>query len=99
MILDTWIKQPEERKDYDILYSPWLSPIQDTLNDFEFKIECLTDPLNSSLEIDSSSMTETKLKVWLIGGTDNHKYKLTISATTVFNRIDESEIIVIIKDF
>lgn len=99
MILDTWIKQPEERKDYDILYSPWLSPINDTLDEFDFEIECLTDPSNNTLQIDTSLMTESKVKIWLIGGTNNHKYKLTITATTVFNRIDESEVIVVIKDF
>lgn len=97
MILKTFLKQPEEFKDYDISYVPWLTPIDDTLNEVDVFIECITDPLDTSLEFAYSEITATLFKLWLRGGTSGYAYKVTLRASTVGGRIDESELIFAIE--
>lgn len=99
MILKTFLKQPSELKDYDIEFSPWLTPINDTLDDIEVEITCLTDPNDLSLQLVRNEMTLTRYKIWLKGGTDTYQYKVTLTARTVGGRIDESELIFAIGDF
>lgn len=99
MILETYIKQPAEFKDYDVQYAEWLANPVDTLFDIATTIECLTTPGDNSLTITSADMTQTTVKLWVSGGTANEKYKITINATTTGGRIDQSELIFKIKDF
>lgn len=102
MRLGTKIKQPLEYKDYNIDYSPWLSPINDTLGNVDaIVIECLTDPEDESLTIDPDTvgMTTNAIKIWVAGGTNGNRYKVTLRVSTVIGRIDESEIIFNIRDF
>ncbi len=99
-ILKTYTKQPDEVKDYDIDYAPWLSPVGDTLDEVMVSIACLTDPSDTSLVCrDDPPMTATACKLWIKGGTDGQRYKVTIQVTTVAGRIDESELIFKIKDY
>jgi hypothetical protein len=44
-------------------------------------------------------ISPTSVTVWLSGGTDRRKYKVTVQASTVGGRIDESEFLVIVKEF
>lgn len=99
MRLATYDKQPNEVKDYDIDYAPWLLPMGDTLDEVPLPIiECLTDPDDTSLECREVLHTLTKAKFWMVGGTAGNRYKLTALASTVAGRIDESELIFTIKD-
>lgn len=98
MILKTFLKQPEEYKDYDIDYSPWLTPMGDTLDDVEVSIDCLDDPSDTSLVFNYGGVTPTLFKIWLRGGTSGYAYKVTLHATTVAGRIDESELIFAVGD-
>lgn len=99
MILDTFTKQPAEVKDYDVDYAPWLLPIGDTLNEVTATIECLTDPDDTSLVCDLIWYTVTYCKFWMSGGTAGNRYKLTARATTVEGRVDESELIFVVRDY
>ncbi len=99
MILETYIKQPAEYKDYDINYAEWLSNPVDTLFDITANVECLTTPGDSSLVVDHVDTTSTTCKLWVAGGTVNEKYKITLTATTVGGRIDESELVFKVKDY
>lgn len=100
MKLGTVTKQPEEFKDYTIDYSPWLTPVEDTIDDVRFEVECLTDPDDDSLKIvGDTEYTETALKFWVEGGTAGYRYKVTVFVSTVIGRIDESEVIFKIKDY
>lgn len=98
MILKTFLKQPNEAKDYDISYEPWLIPINDTLDDVDVVITCLTDPEDNSLLFYRSEITTTLFKLWLSGGTSGYAYKVTLKASTVGGRVDESELIFAIED-
>lgn len=97
MILDKYIKQPAEVKDYDIDFSEWL-PTGDTISTYEGEVVCLTDEDDEELVIDSQSATSTTLKTWLSGGTDGQTYKVTVTVTTAGGRVDQSEFKVKVKD-
>lgn len=101
MILETFTKQPREYKDYDIDYAPWLNPIGDTLDEVVPEVVCLTDPDDTSLvcTTDDVRITTTRAKFWVRGGTSGNRYKLTALATTVDGRIDESELIFVVRDY
>lgn len=93
MILKKFTKQPNEFKDYDVDFSPWLTPINDTLDDETHSVVCLDDPLDTALTVTSVQLTPTKAKVWVGGGTDGYVYKVTLLMTSVGGRTDESELI------
>jgi hypothetical protein len=98
MILNRYEKQPSERKDYEVDYSEWLDGTNDTLDDTVVVVTCLTNPSDTALTV--SPLTSAKsIVLWVQGGTDRAKYKLTIKVTTVANRVDESELIFTIKDY
>lgn len=99
MILSTFLKQPNELKDYDIDYKPWLTPMEDTIMDFEVSVECLTDPSDTSLEITQTHNSFDMCKLWVQGGTPTYQYKITIRLSTMGGRIDESELIFAIEEF
>lgn len=98
MILKTFLKQPEEFKDYDIDYSPWLTPMGDTLDEVDVSIDCLDDPSDTSLEFTYGEITPSMFKIWIRGGTSGYAYKVTLRAYTVRGRIDESELIFAVGD-
>lgn len=99
MILEKFIKQPRERKDYDVDYEPWLSQITDTLDEVTVSVECITDPEDSTLIAEQPIYTVNRAKFWMSGGTAGNRYKMTILATTVGGRVDESELIFTVKDY
>lgn len=100
MILETFEKQPAEIKDYDVDYSPWLLPMGDTLADIQTPVvTCLSDPDDTSLECFLVLHTAMTSKFWMRGGTDGQRYKLTIQAETAGGRLDESELIFVVRDY
>lgn len=99
MILETYIKQPAEYKDYDVNYADWLASPVDTLYDVATIVECVSAPGDTTLVVDRVDMTATSCKLWISGGTANEKYKITLNATTTGGRLDQSELIFKIKDF
>lgn len=99
MILKKFSKQPAEYKDYDVDYSAWLAfDAQDSLDDVQINIECLTDEADDSLVVDLIQITTDTAKLWVRGGTDGAQYKITILAITTVGRKDESELIFKVKD-
>lgn len=99
MILEKYIKQPNEVKDYDIDYSPWLTPMGDALDSVTGTVTCLTDPNDTQLQLDSVLHTNSVGKFWMSGGTPGARYKLTAFAVTTGGRRDESELIFTLKDY
>lgn len=98
MILAKYEKQPLEVKDYDVDYTPWLTAISDTLASLATSVVCLTDATDTTLEVDSATVTDDHVKVWISGGTDSEQYKLTLRVTTAGGRVDESELIFRVRD-
>jgi len=98
MIIERFIKQPREVKDYVIGYKEWLAE-GDTVNDVNVVIECLNDPIDNALINDSVTLSPDGIKLWMSGGTHGNKYKLTLLVYTLGGRIDEIELIITIKDY
>lgn len=99
MILSRFIKQPAEVKDYDVDYNEWLTPSADTLSNTTTSVLCQTDPDDTSLTIDSVQTAASAIKIWVSGGTDGARYKVTVQVDTLGGRRDESELIFVVKDF
>lgn len=98
MILERFIKQSVDVKDYDVDYAPWLTPMADTLQNVTHTLSSLSNPADNSLVVDSLEVSPLKVKVWISGGANTKKYKLTLRATTVGGRVDESELLFMVKD-
>ena len=50
------------------------------------------------LQVDSAPFTATTVKVWISGGTHGARYKVTVTVTTTYERVDQSELIFTIKE-
>lgn len=93
MILQTYLKQPREDKDYDVDFTPWLTPMGDSLDNVEVEVVCIDDAADTAMIVDRVAITTDMMKLWAKGGTDGYAYKVTIKAFTVGGRMDESELI------
>ncbi len=97
MILAKYEKQPAEVKDYDIDYSEWLGPPTDTVSSLVTVVTCATEVV-PALVVQTFETAATTVKLWIAGGTDGARYKVTVRMTTAGGRIDESELIFTVKD-
>ena len=101
MILDTKEKQPAEYKDYPIDYTAWLAEnaAGDTLASAVKTVTCLTDATDTAMTVPNLVVSPTAVAPWVAGGTDGKKYKITVTVTTAAGRIDQSELIIKVKDY
>ena len=99
MILGRKEKQPVEIKDYPINYAGWLAVAGDTLIDVDADVVCLSNPDDTSLIVHNLTISPTAVSVWLSGGTDGERYKVSVTVTTQGGRVDQSEFIVKVKDY
>ena len=99
MILDRKEKQPVDIKDYPISYVEWLADTNDTIVNATANIACLTDPADTALILQQLVVAPTAVSVWLAGGTDGQRYKISVTVTTAGGRRDQSEFIMRVKDY
>ena len=92
MILGTYTKQPADVLDYDVDYAEFLNGT-DTLAS---KTVTATP---TGINVDSSTIVGTRVKVWLSGGTNGVTYKVTVTATTGDGRVKQDEFKVKVKDY
>lgn len=90
-------KQPWDRKDYDIDASQWLSD-GDAIASSTKTVQCLTNTEDAALIVDEPIVSSPRIKLWVEGGTDLEKYKITVRFTTTAGRRLECEITVFVKD-
>jgi hypothetical protein len=86
-------KQPSEVLDYDFTYSSWL-PTGDTV----VSAVVTVDDATLNIAAKPKEVSETQVKVWIGGGTNNVKYKVTCKATTAQGRVKEDEMIIQVKE-
>ena len=99
--MKTFIKQPNDVLDYDIDLSAWL-PTDDYLASASITIT----GADSSLEAGPDDFPEYSLtgspadtaKIWLGGGTDDVRYKVTVQITTNDGRVKEHEFYIKVKN-
>ncbi len=93
-VLQTWDKQPGETQDYDIDFTEWLDRLRDT--------PAASNPvvwtIDPGINVLSTSLTGGRAKVWLSGGQDRKRYRVTATMTTAGGRIKQAEIRINVKE-
>ncbi len=91
MIIGEFEKQPWERLDYDVTFAPWLTP-GDNLKELAASVSPV------GLTVESPVNNDPLVKVWISGGTDGVKHKVTVQAETDDGRKKEVEFTLKVKD-
>lgn len=91
-ILGRFTKQPAEKESYSIEFS-------DDLEGMDGIAEAVTTVSPEGLNLISSLVVGTRVKVLVSGGNVGTKYKVTVTVTTDDGRILQDEFIVVIKDY
>src|SRR5574337_1291442 len=76
----TRTKGPNDTQDYDFNYTLWLSSLSDTGASSSVTA-------STGITLQSSSLSNGIIKVWLSGGTDGQTYTITAQITTTGGRI------------
>lgn len=102
MILGKFKKQPAEVLDYDVDFTEYLADGDTLLSSGNPPIP---SPYNitvdgTGLVVESAFVINNgkTIKVWLTGGTNGVKYKITITATTNAGRVKQVEFVIQVKD-
>lgn len=91
MNLGSYSKQPVEVLDYDIDYSQWL-----TAGD---NVESVTVGIAPpGLVLESTFINDPRVKLWLSGGENGARYKLTVTMTSADGRVKQDEFNLKVKD-
>ncbi len=88
----TLTKQPADQLDYDVKFDRWLPD-----GDYITSGNAVLDK-TGELVIDSISITDQVIKVWMSGGVSGTTYKITITAATAGGRIKETEFRLRVKE-
>lgn len=81
-MLGTVRKRPDDQLDYDVSFERWLSD-GDTITDST----AVADP--SGINVDSTQVFGSVIKVWLSGGEKGESYNINVTATTAQGRVKE----------
>lgn len=93
MILETYIKQPNEVQDYDIDFNEYLAGMgNDTITSHVVEAD-------AGINVDTSLVINGVVKIFLSGGTDGGRYNVTARVTTAGGRVREGEIQIKVKEY
>ena len=77
-------KRPDDRKDYDVDFSRWL-----TTGDAISAVNEVTVAEGSTVAVDDYDFTDDEVKVWLIEGEIGETAHVTVEVTTTQGRVKE----------
>lgn len=97
MILQRYTKQPSDVTDYDIDYSDWLRDAE-TLQSVTPTVACITSD-DASVTVAGTTSSTTAVRIRLSGGASGNTYKTTVRVTTSAGRVDDSEFLVVVRDY
>lgn len=92
MILGTITKQPNDRSDFDIDCTDWLSAYSDTID----YVSAESDDLE--LYVLSATHASGFVKVWLADGLSGTQYTVTVTINSVGGRQVEAEVRVRVRE-
>jgi hypothetical protein len=95
MKLGTIRQQPVEVKDYTIDYTDWLLVQKDSITNVETSVR---DAPDSALKVNSANYSSNGVLLWISGGLDGSSYQLQVTITTTGGRVDQSELVIKIKE-
>lgn len=93
MILGTFIQQPSDKLDYDVIYEDWMVETD------------AIDASKSRIEVDKPGLTVfftatgNVVKVWVADGINKTTYKITVTIETDDGRVKQDEFLVKFKDY
>lgn len=90
-LLNTYRKQPADALDYDIDYAEFLDS-----GDAVDSGSVVVTP--AGLTVSAPIVTDSRLKLWVSGGTDATTYKVTVTMTTTHGRVKQDELKFKVKD-
>lgn len=104
--MTTFTKQPSEVLDYDIDMQSYLEEIDDEISGVTPAVITVDNVTVPPLEIGPGSHPESealgtpkrRLKIWIGGGLDGQKYKVTALITTADGRVEETEFQIRVKE-
>lgn len=97
MLLGTFSKQPVERYDYDFDYGDWLTE-GDNLETTTVEVHPNDSTEVGGLQIDTVTVIDPIVKLWISGGINGVTYKITMTSNTADGRIKQDEFKLKIKD-
>jgi hypothetical protein len=89
-VIGSFTQQPADKLDYDVDYSEWLQS-----GDSVLSTVVTAEPTGLTL---ADLIVGSKVKVWVSGGVNLTKYKITVTTTTALDRIKQDELKVSIKE-
>lgn len=89
--LEKWIKQPADVSDYDVSFVEYLALRTDTG-------ESHTVSATAGITVESSTLVDGVVKVWLSGGTSGNTYRITVTLTTTGGRVKQVEFDIKVKE-
>jgi hypothetical protein len=92
MSIETFEKQPVDVEDIDVSYTDWLARRGDSIA----SVDVTADP---GITLPPHQISDGVVKVWHAGGTDEERYKVTITVTTVGGRVKQTEHYMKVKDY
>ena len=98
MIILTKLKQPWERKDYDVDASQWLAAGDSIVSAETPIVVCATDVTDTALVVETPIVSSPFIKLWISAGTNKKTYKITVRFTTAADRRVECEMVIKVKD-
>ena len=93
-LIATFEKQPADVLDYDIDYTTWL-PDTDAIASATATV---TPEGGMSVDLTLVIENNTRVKIWVSGGTNGITYKVTVTTTTADGRVKQDEFRVKVKD-
>lgn len=95
MALATYTKQPADVQDYDIDFNTeYLVGLGDTAPGPSGLVVAAEPGIN----IESTTLSQGRVKVWVSGGATGQRYKITVTVTTSGGRTKQVEILVKVKE-
>lgn len=88
-LLESYEKRPEEKLDYSIDFSDYLTGLSDTLSSYSLSVD-------TGITVVSDSEANNIVTVWLEDGTKGNRYKVSATITTGAGRRKTGAIEVII---
>lgn len=90
-IVGDFEQQPADELDYDIDYDDWI-------HDADTVVSATASASPADLTITGPLVSGNTVKIWVSGGVDGTRYKVTVTTTTSYGRIKQDEIRIKIKD-
>lgn len=90
--MDTYTKDPSARLDYGVDWQPFL----DTTDGDTIASAVWVSP--DGITVEDQSVTTNVHKAFISGGTDGEAYRVTSRITTTEGRIQDSSILILIKE-